>query len=195
MLLICDHSVPMGWRNRTKDFALLFKSFILGLVSPTNIWHYHANNKVAVDLLGCFNAVFHRPYRCFSIALKDCHKIFTSDWLWIEVCQNAVSSKVDITMTAINKKLQNQQHAFRPFPFLRSWQLTCFLTTCKCILNFHFKRFSVYLWNGSTEFLMPHIHTSMATHFNVSVFNVLPSQHETKVVLKCTSHGGMYGAH
>ena len=145
MLHICDHSIPMGWRNRTKDFALLFKSFILGLVSPTNIRHYHAKNKVAVDLLGCFDAVFRRRYRCFSIALKDCHKIFTSDWLWIEVCQNAVSSKVDITMTAINKKLRNQQHAFRPFPFLRSWELTCFLTTCKCILNFHFKRFSVYL--------------------------------------------------
>ena len=87
MLHICDHSIPMGWRNRTKDFALLLKSFILGLVSPTNIRHYHANNKVAVDLLGCFDAVFRRRYRCFSIALKDCHKIFTSDWLWIEVCQ------------------------------------------------------------------------------------------------------------
>ena len=29
---------------------------------------------------------------------------FTSDWLWNGVCQNAVSSIIDITMTTINKK-------------------------------------------------------------------------------------------
>ena len=32
-------------------------------------------------------------------------KIFTTDWLWIEVFQNAVWCKIDITMTAINKNL------------------------------------------------------------------------------------------
>ena len=37
------------------------------------------------------------------------HKIFTSDKLWIEVCQNAVFSKIDITMTTINKKLEIDQ--------------------------------------------------------------------------------------
>ena len=58
-----------------------------------------------------FDTVFMRPYRCFSITLKvmilflsDHYKIFTSDWLWIEVCQNVVFSKIDITMTTINKK-------------------------------------------------------------------------------------------
>ena len=25
-------------------------------------------------------------------------------WLWIEICENAVLSKIDITMTTINKK-------------------------------------------------------------------------------------------
>ena len=29
---------------------------------------------------------------------------FTSDWLWNGVCQNAVSSIIDITMTTINKR-------------------------------------------------------------------------------------------
>ena len=62
-------------------------------------------------LLRCFNTVFQRPYRYFSIALKvvftlsDRYKIFTSYWLWIEICENVVLSKIDITMTTINKKL------------------------------------------------------------------------------------------
>ena len=41
------------------------------------------------------------------LSLSDVHKIFTSDKLWIEVCQNAVFSKIDITMTTINKKTWN----------------------------------------------------------------------------------------
>ena len=36
------------------------------------------------------------------------YKLFTSDWLLNEVCQNAVFGKIDITMTTINKKLQNR---------------------------------------------------------------------------------------
>ena len=36
--------------------------------------------------------------------MSDCYKIFTSNWLWIEICENAVLSKIDITMTTINKK-------------------------------------------------------------------------------------------
>ena len=58
-----------------------------------------------------FDTVFMRPNRCFSITLKvmilflsDRYRIFTSDRLWIEVCQNVVYSKIDITMTTINKK-------------------------------------------------------------------------------------------
>ena len=62
------------------------------------------------DALRCFDTLFRRPYWCFSIAFKvilffsDRDKIFTNEWLWIEVCQNAVVSKIDITMTTINKK-------------------------------------------------------------------------------------------
>ena len=62
-------------------------------------------------ILRCFDTVFQRPYRYFSIALKvffslsDRYKIFTSNWLWIEICENVVLSKIDITMTAMNKKL------------------------------------------------------------------------------------------
>ena len=61
--------------------------------------------------LRCFDTVFSRPYRYFSIALKvvfslsDRYKIFTSNWLWIEMCENVVFSKIDITMTTINKKV------------------------------------------------------------------------------------------
>ena len=61
--------------------------------------------------LRCFDTVSQRPYRYFSIALKvvftlsDRYKIFTSNWLWIEICENVVLSKIDITMTTVNKKL------------------------------------------------------------------------------------------
>ena len=46
----------------------------------------------------CFDTVFQRPYRYFSIALKvvfslsDRYKIFTSNWLWIEICENVIVS-------------------------------------------------------------------------------------------------------
>ena len=50
-------------------------------------------------VLRCFDTVFQRPYRYFSIALKvvftlsDRYKIFTSYWLWIEICENVVLKK------------------------------------------------------------------------------------------------------
>ena len=56
-----------------------------------------------------FRYSFGGPHQCFSITLKvilslsDHYNIFTNDWLWIEVCQNTVFSKIDITMTTINK--------------------------------------------------------------------------------------------
>ena len=52
------------------------------------------NNHIAEHHLRCFDTVFQTPYRYFSIALKvifslsDRCKIFTSNWLWIEICQN-----------------------------------------------------------------------------------------------------------
>ena len=61
--------------------------------------------------LRCFDTVFQRPYRYFSVILKvvfslsDHYKIFTSNWLWIEICKNIVLSEIDFTMTTINKKL------------------------------------------------------------------------------------------
>ena len=55
---------------------------------------------------------FFRGYTdIFSIALKvffslfDRYNVFTSNWLWIEICENVVLSKINITMTTINKKL------------------------------------------------------------------------------------------
>ena len=72
-----------------------------------------ANKCRHVLFLRCFDTVFQRPYRYFSIALKvvfslsDRYKIFTNNWLWIEICENVVLSKIDITMTTINKTLWN----------------------------------------------------------------------------------------
>ena len=62
-------------------------------------------------ILRCFDTVLLRPYRYISIALEvvfssfDHYKIFTSNWLWIEIRENVVLSKIDVTMTTINKKL------------------------------------------------------------------------------------------
>ena len=39
-------------------------------------------------------------------SLSDRYKIFTSNWLWIEICENVVLSKIDITMTTINKNFE-----------------------------------------------------------------------------------------
>ena len=43
--------------------------------------------------------------------------------------------------------------------------------------------------------LMPTIHTSMASTFQCEHCRVLQSKYEIQVILKCTSHGGMYGEH
>ena len=43
---------------------------------------------------------FNRLKSVFS--LSDRYKIFTSNWLWIEICENAVLSKIDVTMTTVN---------------------------------------------------------------------------------------------
>jgi len=42
---------------------------------------------------------------CF-FSLSDCYKIFTSNWRWIEICETVVLSKIDITMTTINKQIE-----------------------------------------------------------------------------------------
>ena len=66
-----------------------------------------------IGVLRCFDTVFRILYRYFSIALKeilslsDRYKIFASDLLWIEVCQNVGLTEIDITMTTINKKIGN----------------------------------------------------------------------------------------
>ena len=58
-----------------------------------------------------FRYSFSEAIPIFSIALKvifslsDRYKIFNSYWLWIEICENVVLSKINITMSTINKKL------------------------------------------------------------------------------------------
>ena len=39
-------------------------------------------------------------------SLSDRYNIFTSNWLWIEICENVVLSKIDITMTTTNKNFE-----------------------------------------------------------------------------------------
>ena len=40
-----------------------------------------------------------------GFSLSDRCKIFTSNWLWIEICENRVLNNIDITMKTMNKKL------------------------------------------------------------------------------------------
>ena len=64
----------------------------------------------------CFNVVSHdKEIHTYKNALKVVfslsgrYKIFTSNWLWIEICENVVLSKIDITMTIINKKFETDK--------------------------------------------------------------------------------------
>ena len=66
-------------------------------------------NKIVV--VKVFRYSFSEAIPIFSIALKvffplsERYKIFTSNWLWIEICENVVLSKINITMTTINEKV------------------------------------------------------------------------------------------
>ena len=77
----------------------------LGGIDPEKL--FRATLTVSILFLGDHTIV------SFSVALKvilflsDRHKIFTSDWLWTEVCQNAVFSKIDINHYD-NKKQQKK---------------------------------------------------------------------------------------
>ena len=56
--------------------------------------------------LRCFDTVFQRPYRYSSVPLKvffPCPIAIKFSPV-IEICENVVLSKIDITMTTINKK-------------------------------------------------------------------------------------------
>ena len=35
--------------------------------------------------------------------MSDRYKIFSSNWQWIEICENVVLSEIDITMTTMYK--------------------------------------------------------------------------------------------
>ena len=50
-------------------------------------------------------AIFFNRLKSF-FSLYDRYKIFISNWLWIEICENVVLGKIDITMTTINKKIE-----------------------------------------------------------------------------------------
>ena len=71
----------------------------------------NASMTLVAPFLRCFDTVFQRPYRYFSIGLRivfslaDRYKIFISNSLSIEICENVVLRKIDITMTTITKKL------------------------------------------------------------------------------------------
>ena len=49
--------------------------------------------------------IFFNRLKSVLFSLSDRYKMFTSNWLWIDICENVVLSKIDITMTTMNKKL------------------------------------------------------------------------------------------
>ena len=48
--------------------------------------------------------IFFNRLKSGFFLVRHRYGIFTSNWLWIEICENVVLSKIDITMTTINKK-------------------------------------------------------------------------------------------
>ena len=103
--------------HRWRDICFDRQPFMFQSVLSYQSRERERRERLAICVCGatlrCFDTVFQRPYRYFSIALKvffslsDRYKIFTSNWLWIEICENVVLSKIDITVTTINKKLWN----------------------------------------------------------------------------------------
>ena len=96
-----------------RPLQVFFKKFLRGLLSleGERTVSFSRRSRLFHYPLRCFDTVFQRPYRYFSIVLKvvfslsDRYKIVTSNWLWIGICENVVLSKIDITVTTINKKL------------------------------------------------------------------------------------------
>ena len=64
----------------------------------------HVVEGVSIQFFRGHTDIFQSPKK-FFFSLSDRYKIFTSNWLWIEICENVVLSKIDITMTTINKKV------------------------------------------------------------------------------------------
>ena len=81
--------------DKSALWTVFFQVSILGIVPLTSFM------EIEIVSLRCFDTVFQRPYWYFSIALKvvlslsDRYKIFTSNWLWIEISENVVLSKID----------------------------------------------------------------------------------------------------
>ena len=81
--------------------------FLLPPLSITRFFKFCLNNLLVIKV---FRYSFSEAIPIFSITLKvvfsfsDRYKILTSNWLWIENCENVVLSKIDFTMTTINKK-------------------------------------------------------------------------------------------
>ena len=79
---------------------------------PRGIFHAYTTREHCIALR-CFVTVFQRQYRYFSVALNivfsltDRYQIFTNNWLWIEICENIVLSKIDhFTMTTMKKNFE-----------------------------------------------------------------------------------------
>ena len=94
-------------------------NYLQTLINIQKAYHWDVNRKTKKDChlevisvkltiaLRCFDTVFQGPYVpifCDWFSLSDRYKMFTSNWLWLEICENVVLSKIDITMTTINKK-------------------------------------------------------------------------------------------
>ena len=65
--------------------------------APLRVFRYSFSEAISI-FLKRLKSVF---------SLSDRYKIFPSNWLWTEMCENVVLSKIDITRTTVNKKLLN----------------------------------------------------------------------------------------
>ena len=86
--------------NAFNDHFSTIEPRLANEILPNNNNNNNNNND-----LRCFDTVFQRPYRYFSIALKVFYSLSDRNKLWIEICENVVLSKIEITMTTTNKNL------------------------------------------------------------------------------------------
>ena len=74
----------------------MIKVYCVNNEFDVKLFRYSFSEAIPIFFNLLYKVVFHCP-----IAVK----FFSSNWLWIESCENRVLSKIDITMTTINKKL------------------------------------------------------------------------------------------
>ena len=104
-------------KGKSKDYLTILireKAELSNIIQKLHSnFNFNSDHLKQMFNIRCFDAVFWRPYRCFSISLKRFYPCpiatkFSPVIDCIEVCLNTAFIKIEINMTTINKKLRNR---------------------------------------------------------------------------------------